>query len=567
MKKSSGLREAVRTRIGAGRLIAWFLARSAVAAVLIAAGRAIDQVAQFPAFPQGRGLAALAILPGVLILLRSVRELIAAGPGRLTESGPYHVLRHPMEIGAQLVLVGAALATASLGSLLTAGPLAFLLWAGHALLVEEPAMCRRLGRPYLLYRGSTGLLLPSLYVWSVGMVRAFYRLWCGVQIRGERQVPRSGPLFLVGLHRCHMDPYFMTFAAGRKVHFIATAVLFRHFIGSWYFRRMGCIPLVRSRADLRPLMSAFEILDQGGVVGMFPEGARSWYGETACEPAVFKVLEKREVPVVSVEISGAFEHQPRFTRRPRPSPIRVRYRAHAPGSKSARQIIEELVQGERLRDAQLRLRQRPQPARVAEQLVYVCPQCGVPFRCRGFDDGRLVCRACGTPFTLLEGKGLRGPRGILSLTELQTRAVAWSRSFEPDGLAIPVSLVRRFRMKPGVHLQSSRWLRKRDMHGLHPGSLRLYTDRLTVGNRESLDISYQELDSVLVENNWKVEFSYRKPGGERGYVLCIPPLVYPVFLQHFLRIRAFGSPDVRYRGSARSEIRVPGTDLAPPGQP
>jgi 1-acyl-sn-glycerol-3-phosphate acyltransferase len=555
----------VRTRVGAGKLFTWFLARSAAAAALIAAGRAIDQVARFPVFPQGRGLAALAILPGVVILFRSVRELISAGPGRLTEGGPYHVLRHPMEIGAQLVLLGAALALASPGCLLTAGPLAFLLWTGHALLVEEPAMCRRFGKPYRLYSGSTGLLVPSLYVWSVGMVRAFYRLWCGVQIRGAGVVPRSGPLFLVGLHRCHMDPYFMTFFAGRKIHFIATAVLFRHFIGSWYFRRIGCIPLVRSRADLRPLMSAFEILDQGGVVGMFPEGARSWYGETACEPAVFKVLEKREVPVVTVEISGAFEHQPRFTRLPRRSPIGVRYRAHAPGSKPARQIIEELVQRERARDDRLRLRRRPQPARVAEQLLYVCPQCSVPFRCRGFDDGSLVCRACGTSFTLLEGKGLGGPRGIQSLVELQARNVAWSRSFGPEGLAIPASLVRRFTTKPGLHLQSSRWLRKSDMHGLRPGSLRLYADRLTVGNGESLDISYQEIDSVLVENNWKVEFSYRKQDGERGYILCVPPLIYPVFLQHFLRIRAFGSPDARYRGSARSEILVPGTGAASPG--
>ena len=547
----------MRMRMGAEKLFAWFLIRSAAAAGLIAAGKVIDRIAQFPVIPQGRGLAAFAVLPGLVLCFRSVRELITAGAGRLTESGPYHVLRHPMEVGAQLVLFGVALALASPGSLLTSGPLAFLLWAGCALLVEEPALRRRFGGSYEQYRTSTGLVMPSLYVWSVGIIRAFYRLWCGVQIRGARQVPRSGPMFLVALHRCYMDPYIMTFGVARKVHFIATAVLFRHSIASWYFGRMGCIPLVRSRADLRPMMTAFRTLDSGGVVGMFPEGARTWYGETACEPAVFKVLEKREVPIVTVEISGAFEHHPRFSRRLRRRPIRAQYRVYAPGSQPSRQLIEELVQSERLRDARLRFLERPQPACVAEQLVYVCPQCGVPFRCRGFDDGCLVCEACAASFTLLEGKGLKLPQGVQSLTELERRNVAWSTSFEPDGLAIPGVLVRRFTVKPSFDLQSSRWLRKEDMRGLRPGSLRLHADRVTVENGEATDILYKELDSVLVESNWKVEFSYRKKSGERGYVFFVPPHRYPVFLQHFLRIRAFGSPYARYRGSNRCEIRVP----------
>jgi hypothetical protein len=67
-------------------------------------------------------------------------------------------------------------------------------------------------------------------------------------------------------------------------------------------------------------------------------------------------------------------------------------------------------------------------------------------------------------------------------------------------------------------------------------------------------IPYDAIQSVLVESNSKLEFSYRT-GGEQGYVFFLPPLRYTLFLQHFLRLKAFANPYARYRGSNRDEIR------------
>ena len=39
--------------------------------------------------------------------------------------------------------------------------------------------------------------------------------------------------------------------------------------------------------------------------------------------------------------------------------------------------------------------------------------------------------------------------------------------------------------------------------------------------------------------------------------MFVPPVRYAVFLQHFLRIRAFGNAYARYRGSNRRELRAP----------
>ena len=499
----------------------------------------LDALAGFRRFPPAPGFAALTAALGALVLFRAAQELAAAGPGKLAESGPYQVMRHPLSAGFQLVLLGAALALGSPGCLLSSGPLAFSLWAAHARFVEEPALQRRFPRQYRRYRRGTSFFIPSIYFWSLRLIYVFYRLWCGLQLRGLEQVPRSGPFYLIALHRNYMDPYFMAFHIGRQVNYIATAVLFRHWLMGLYFKSLGCIPLVRSRADLRPIMTAFRLLDSGGVVGMFPEGARSWYGETACEPAVFKVLEKRQVPIVTVELHGAFEQQPRFSRRLRRSRLLVRYRVHPP--EDSRGLVQELLRSERSWDAHRRSLARLQPARNAEQLVYRCPQCRAPFRCRGYDDGRLACAACGTSFTLLEGKGLRGPAGVSSLPELEKQNLAWLQDLKPAGLRIAGELV------DGEEGRRPR--------GLRAGALVLETDGLLVegGKSPARRIAYGEIQSVLVESNCKLEVFYRT-ASRQGCVIFLPPLRYTLFLQHFLRLRAFANPYARYRGSGRVEL-------------
>ncbi len=517
-------------------LLRWLSLRGLLGAGLLGFGLELDRLAGFRRFPPVPGIAALAAVLGATVLLRAAGELLRAGEGRLTESGPYQVMRHPMSAGFQALLLGAALALASPGGLLACGPLGFLLWAAHARFLEEPALQRRFPGQYPRYRRGTGFLLPSIYFWSLHLTYVFYRVWCGLELRGVEKVPRNGPFFLIALHRNYMDPYFMSFHLPRRVHYIGTSVLFRRWLGRLYFKGLGCISLVRSRADLRPVLAAFRQLDSGGAVGMYPEGARSWYGETACEPAVFRLLERPGVPIVTAEMYGSFEQGPRFSRRLRRSRLRLRYVVHPP--LDAQRLVRELLARERQWDARLRLQAHPQPARNVEQLVYLCPQCRVPFRLQGRDDGRLRCSACGTVFLLLKGKGLTGPEGIRSLVEVEKENLAWARAFQPAGLRIAGQL-----LSPDG--------RRRPL----PGTLVLEAKALRLEGRQAatLRIAYEDLESVLVEGNRKLELSYRRSGSSRCLFFLAPPR-YAVFLQHFLRLRAFGNPYARYRGSGRLEL-------------
>jgi 1-acyl-sn-glycerol-3-phosphate acyltransferase len=532
--------------------------------VLTAAGRSLDRLLGWQPTGPLPGLGLLLILAGALLSGAALRERWALRRGRpdpsrsqLPESGPYWFIRHPAHAGCQLVLLGAAVLLRSATSLLAAGPLALLLWTGSALLLEERALLRRYPLAYARYRADTGLLWLSLYGLSVIMLLAYYRIFFGLRIHGVRRIPRSGPFFLIALHRTYMDPFLLGLGVPRKVHYLATSVLFRHPPIALCFRKLGCIPLVRSRADLRATLTALKILDAGGVVGLFPEGARSWYGETACEPAVFRLLKKRRVPIVTAELIGGFEYYPRYARHIERHALRIEYRVYPEGNPSVQRLMQGLVRRERRRDAELRQKGRAQQARGAEQLVYVCPRCATPFRCLGGRDGTVRCRACGARFTLLKGKGLAIPdQGALSLPELEKRCLRWTESFQARGQTIPGLLLLRSTKKTSLDLQSDHRLRRLDRRSARPGRLVLEPEGVVVrfedGRRKT--IRYEELCSVLVEGNRKLELSYRTKNGEGGYLFFLPPQRYAVFLQHFLRRQAFDNPYSRYRGSRRVDL-------------
>lgn len=535
-------------------------------AALIVAGRSMDRLLGWPPTAPLPGLGLLLILAGALLSTAALREQrrsrrASGSPDPswppLPEAGPYRFIRHPLHAGCHLALLGAAVLLRSVTALAAAGPLALLLWIGSALFLEEKALLRRYSRVYARYRADTGLLWPSLYVLITPIVLFYYRFFFGLRILGAQRIPRSGPFFLIGLHRTYMDPFLFGLGVPRKVHYLATSVLFRHTLLALIFTKLGCIPLVRSRADARATVTALKILDEGGALGLFPEGARSWYGETACDPAVFKLFEKRPVPIVTAELIGGFEYYPRYARSARRQALRLRYRVHPAGGLPAQRLMQEMVRREHRRDAELREKGRAQQARGAEELVYVCPRCQTPFRCLGFPDGTIRCRACLTCFRLLQGKGLAVPgEAPLSLPSLEKYCLQWTSRYEPNGLAIPGRLLWRFTKKTGLDLQSAHRLRRRDSRSARPGRLVLQPDRVVArfadGQRKA--VRFEEVSSVLVEGNRKLELSYRSGEGERGYLFFIPAQRYALFLQHFLRSKAFGNPYSRYRGSRRVDL-------------
>ena len=104
-----------------------------------------------------------------------------------------------------------------------------------------------------------------------GLNRLFLRNYHKCQLEPV-PLPQEGPALVVANHISGLDPIMMIAACRRPVHFIIASEQYYRFGLNWLFRLSGCIPVDRSSRDDSAFRAALEALQEGKVVGLFPEG-------------------------------------------------------------------------------------------------------------------------------------------------------------------------------------------------------------------------------------------------------------------------------------------------------
>lgn len=93
-----------------------------------------------------------------------------------------------------------------------------------------------------------------------------------VKITGREHVPDSGPCILAANHVSVMDGFFLGIAVTRQVRFMAKAELHRVPIVKQILEGAGAFPVERGADAGRAIAAGVTLLEQGAVLGVFPEG-------------------------------------------------------------------------------------------------------------------------------------------------------------------------------------------------------------------------------------------------------------------------------------------------------
>ena len=102
------------------------------------------------------------------------------------------------------------------------------------------------------------------------VLRPFWK----VTLHGAEHVPADGPVILAGNHTGFLDGPLLVGLSPRPVHFMVKQEMFKGPIGP-ALHWLGQISVDRYGADRAAILAALGALEQGGVLGVFPEGTRS----------------------------------------------------------------------------------------------------------------------------------------------------------------------------------------------------------------------------------------------------------------------------------------------------
>jgi 1-acyl-sn-glycerol-3-phosphate acyltransferase len=141
-----------------------------------------------------------------------------------------------------------------------------------------------------------------------------------VRVEGREHIARAGPVILAANHRSFMDSIFLPLVLRRRVTFVAKAEYFDSRKTAWFFRAVGQIPIRREggSASERALEAAMDVLQDGGVFAIYPEGTRTRDGSLhRGHTGVARLALRASVPIVPVGLVGTDAIQPTDAKLPR----------------------------------------------------------------------------------------------------------------------------------------------------------------------------------------------------------------------------------------------------------
>jgi len=146
---------------------------------------------------------------------------------------------------------------------------------------------------------------PDFYHAAKQTVRMALRLLTRWKVIGKGNLPQEGSAIIIANHMHTVDPLWLAVSVDRKVIFMAKEDLFRNPILGPVVRGCGSFPVRRGGVDREALKKAYELLSQGMVLGMFPEGRRSLSGRLErARTGAARIALRSGVPIVPAGITG-----------------------------------------------------------------------------------------------------------------------------------------------------------------------------------------------------------------------------------------------------------------------
>ncbi|MFJ5263070.1 lysophospholipid acyltransferase family protein [Streptomyces sp. NPDC088387] len=133
------------------------------------------------------------------------------------------------------------------------------------------------------------------------------------RVLGSWRMPAAGPVILAVNHSHNVDGPMVMGVSPRPVHFLIKQ---EAFVGPLdpFLTGIGQVKVDRTSADRTAITRALGILDDGGVLGIFPEGSRGEGDFASLRAGLAYFAVRGGAPIVPVAVLGSSERQGRLVK-------------------------------------------------------------------------------------------------------------------------------------------------------------------------------------------------------------------------------------------------------------
>jgi 1-acyl-sn-glycerol-3-phosphate acyltransferase len=154
-----------------------------------------------------------------------------------------------------------------------------------------------------------------------------FRILFSLEYSGIENVPARGKAIVAGNHPSYLDPVLVGLPIDRPIRFMAWDALFKVPILGRVIRAFGAFPvdITRGKGE-RAFQQALHILEEGEILGIFPEGQRSESGLMGeLRMGTARLAIESGASIIPVTIGGASRAWPKWKLLPRPAKLIVRF--------------------------------------------------------------------------------------------------------------------------------------------------------------------------------------------------------------------------------------------------
>ena len=196
------------------------------------------------------------------------------------------------------------------------------------------------------------------------------------------KLDREQNYLIICNHSCSLDPFMLGKSFFRPIYFVASDDLLKNgFISKIMKHTVAPIPIRKGTMDISSIRNCISIAREGGTIGIFPEGNRTYSGEISYLGInLVKFIRKLDLPLIIYHIDGGYGLDPRWGKKSRRGKGSRGYVQRALSKEELCSLKDE----ELLKIINTNLSQEISPslrfkskekAEYLERVLFVCPKC------------------------------------------------------------------------------------------------------------------------------------------------------------------------------------------------